>query len=218
MIFDPCPGALAEIHSEVKERNSFGSHGDQRAAFRVSSLARTAVLNDETTESTDLDPVSLRESVHHGIKNCVNDHFRISSRKMRKSFVHLIDQISFCHKHSPSRHKKVIHFANRSRSAANGVTTATIHSATSSVPPSAGAFQTRQKTSSPTNVPAPHENNRPPGSPPTLLAPRLTRWHHPKSRTGLPNPTVSPALRNKPVRRRAFSLWTRPSPDPWRLR
>src|SRR5207237_8653913 len=99
-----------KLFSDFEERNSFGSHGDQRAAFRVSSLARTAVLNDETTESTDLDPVSLRERVHHGIKNRVNDHFRISSRKMRKSFVHLIDQIPFCHKHSPSRHKKVIQF------------------------------------------------------------------------------------------------------------
>src|SRR6516162_3204243 len=95
------------IHSQpkffayFKKRHPFGRHGYQNPTLRVTPLPCSAVFYHETSKTPYFNPIVLRKSIDHGIENSVNDDFRISSRKMRKSFVDLIDQIPFRHNVPP---------------------------------------------------------------------------------------------------------------------
>src|SRR5262245_28947659 len=80
-----------QFFAHFKKRNAFGSHRHQNPTLRIPSLARSPMLHDEATKAAYFDAVALRKSIHHGIEDSIDDHFRISSRQMRKSFVYLVN-------------------------------------------------------------------------------------------------------------------------------
>src|SRR5262245_44151554 len=96
-----------QFFADLKKRDAFSGHRHQNPALRVSSLTRSPVFYDETSKAAYFDAVALRKSVHHGIEDSIDDHFRISSRKMRKSFVHLVNQIPFRHNISLTTQQRI---------------------------------------------------------------------------------------------------------------
>src|SRR5262249_49366826 len=80
-----------QLFADFKERNTFGSHGHQNPTLGVPSLTCSSVFDNETSKAPYFDAVALRKSVHHRVEDGINNHFRISSRKMRKSFVYLVN-------------------------------------------------------------------------------------------------------------------------------
>src|ERR1044071_7279 len=81
----------AQFLADFEEGHFFSGDRNQRAAFRIAPLPRASVLDDKTAKAADLDTVALSQRFYHRIENCINNHFRVSPRQMRKSFVHLID-------------------------------------------------------------------------------------------------------------------------------
>src|SRR4029077_19646034 len=79
----------------------------QTPARGGASLRSPPVFYNETPKAAYFDAVALRKSIHHRIEDCINDHFRISSREMRKSFVHLVNQIPFRHNISLTTQERI---------------------------------------------------------------------------------------------------------------
>ena len=95
-------GALAidpesQFLPNFEERHSLRSHRNDGPTFWISSLARSAMLDDKTAETPDLDSLAMSHSFGHGIEDGVENDFRIAPREVRKLFVDFVNQVSLRH-------------------------------------------------------------------------------------------------------------------------
>ena len=78
-------------------RNILGRDLDGLPGFRISAIARQAIMKVEDAESADFDALPAHEAVAHDVKNRLHDNLCIFYDQMRVAFRESLDQLGLRH-------------------------------------------------------------------------------------------------------------------------
>ena len=65
-------------------RRSLAGYGDLLAGFRITSISWIAVLDGESPEAPDLDPLAVGQSIGHAVEDRVDDALNFFLGKILK--------------------------------------------------------------------------------------------------------------------------------------